>query len=133
MVHIAPGVARIPGQHDFRALADPDPQRLVAGGMAVGGDNHQAAVTKNILLAVHGLVVERMVIVLGIEQGLGPQLGVLGGGQLVLLDQEGRGRKELVATGVVKVKVGVDDVADIVRGELEFGQLGDDLLARFGL
>ena len=88
-------------------------------GMSWGPDELYGSVTKDVVVAVQVFILERMVEVRTIIGTALENLRPEGGSQFVLLHQESRLGEMLVASAMVYMQVGVDDIANITRGKFE--------------
>ena len=85
----------------------------MAGRVAVGRDAHHAAVAEQVVLALDLLHRMAMVEVGAEEADLGRGLGILRGLPFALLHDHGGVGHQLVAAGMIEVKVRIHDVVDL--------------------
>ena len=80
--------------------------RLAGTVVVVGREQDQGAVSEDVQFAVHGPVVESVIVVLRVEERFFCQYRILAGFQFVFLHQKGGVGEEFVAAGVIEVELG---------------------------
>ena len=120
-------VAGVGGEHDL-APRELQLQGLVAGGVAEGGEAHHAAVAEEVEFAfdlAHEVAVPVVVGVVAVRlDGLGKATRF----PLPALDDDAGIGHQLVSARVVEVEMGVDDVVDPLRIDVELLQARPDVL-----
>src|SRR5258706_9819340 len=124
-VEVLPGIACVGRQHELAPPALPDPKRLVPCRMAGRGQEDDRAVAEEVVLAIHQLVVERMVPVLRVVATEFRARHVHFGA----LHEEPGARKRRVTAAMVEVEVRRDDEVNVVRLHTQAGKLTHDVFA----
>ena len=122
-------VAGVRRQHDVAAWK-PDAEGLVAGGMAVGRQAGDAAVTEQVVLAVDQLAGVTEIVVARVIAILRAQVGIGGRLPLAALHDERRVGKLRIAADVIEVQMRVDQPADRVGFDTLRAQARTQFLAR---
>src|SRR5579872_5112093 len=101
-------IAAVGSEHDL-AAREPQPQRLMPGGVAIGWQQHRRTVAEQIMFAVDQAQLVAEIEIARVEAALDGAFRIHPGVPFAALDDQGRIRDQRIAAAMVEMEMRVDE------------------------